>query len=356
MGTGCPSATGADAKVNAFATAPHPQPTPNLTTPALLELLEVSTTVSPDDLSRARAAAAQADKRIDQALVELGLMTAARLRTLLAEQLGIADIADAELPETPLFPDRLGEPFLRHAGVLPIRVEDEVLVLCMLDPLDDFAANAVALKLNLPVRRLRLSSAQLETALQSFFGVANDEAEEPGATLSAAAVAGDAELLRDAASGAPVVRFVQDMLRQAVERGASDIHLRQGRTGPQLLFRIHGDLMLQAAPDAGMFPSIISRLKILAHLDIAEQRLPQDGRMRTNVAGRPVDIRVATMPHLNGEGVVLRLLSRDLGVSGLAELGFSETVLTQLVELFAAPDGLVLVTGPTGSGKTTTRA
>ncbi len=265
---------------------------------SLLSALENGATVTADELNRARAAAAKADKRVDQALVELGLMTEARLRAMLADQLGIADIADAELPEAPLFPERLGEPFLRHAGVLPIRVEDEVLVLGMLDPLDDFAANAVALKLSLPVRRLRLSSTQLETALQSFFGTADDEAEELSATLSAAAVAGDAELLRDAASGAPVVRFVQDMLRQAVERGASDIHLRQGRTGPQLLFRIHGDLMLQVAPEAGMFSSIISRLKILAHLDIAEQRLPQDGRMRTNVAGRPVDIRVATMsPH-----------------------------------------------------------
>jgi general secretion pathway protein E len=320
---------GANVETSTFASAPHLQSTPNLTTPALLELIEASAVVSADDLQRARAAALQADKRVDQALVELGLMTEARLRALLADRLGIADIPDTDLPDSPLFPDRLGEPFLRHAGVLPIRVEDEVLVLGMLDPLDDFAANAVALKLNLPVRRLRLSSAQFETALQSFFGTADDEAEETGATLSAAAVAGDAELLRDAASGAPVVRFVQDMLRQAVERGASDIHLRQGRTGPQLLFRIHGDLMLQAAPDAGMFPSIISRLKILAHLDIAEQRLPQDGRMRTDlspkfppVLGRGlglIDPRPNAGPP-DGRVFRLRELLLDLGPPGC---GFS---------------------------------
>ncbi len=155
------------------------RPLSNLVVPALISVVEDSAVVSTDDLNRARAAAAQADKRVDQALVELGLMTEARLRSLLTEQLGIADISDADLPEAPLFPDRLGEPFLRHAGVLPIRVEDEVLVLGMLDPLDDFSANAVALKLNLPVRRLRLSSAQLETALQSFFGTADDEAEVP---------------------------------------------------------------------------------------------------------------------------------------------------------------------------------
>jgi hypothetical protein len=151
----------------------------------LLSALEDGATVTPDELNRAKAASAQADKRVDQALVELGLMTEARLRSLLADRLGITDIADAELPETPLFPDRLGEPFLRHAGVLPIRVEDGVLVLGMLDPLDDFAANAVALKLDLPVRRLRLSPAQFEAVLESFFGSTGTADRHSSAALMA---------------------------------------------------------------------------------------------------------------------------------------------------------------------------
>lgn len=141
----------------------RPQPAPNLIAPALAGLIEASATVSVDDLLRARAAAAEADKRLDEALIELGLMTEARLRALLAEGLGIADALDSELPAAPIHPDRLGEPFLRHARVLPLGEAEDVLVLGMVDPLDDFAANAVALKLGMSVRRKRLSPAQLDS-------------------------------------------------------------------------------------------------------------------------------------------------------------------------------------------------
>jgi general secretion pathway protein E len=112
--------------------------------------------------------------------------------------------------------------------------------------------------------------------------------------------------------------------------------------------------MPKAAPELRMFPNVISRLKILAGLDIAERRLPQDGRIRVNVAGKPIDIRISTMPHVNGESAVLRLLARELAVSNLSELGFSPAIEEGLIRLFRASDGLILVTGPTGSGKSTT--
>lgn len=121
-----------------------------------------------------------------------------------------------------------------------------------------------------------------------------------------------------------------------------------------MLFRIDGELVRQPAPDARAYSSIVSRLKILANLDISERRLPQDGRIRVNVGGRPVDIRISTMPHIHGEAAVLRILARELAVSALGELGFSPDIESGLSALFTEANGLILVTGPTGSGKTTT--
>jgi general secretion pathway protein E len=133
-----------------------------------------------------------------------------------------------------------------------------------------------------------------------------------------------------------------------------DIHLRALKFGAQLLFRIDGVLVEQGSPPHGHLAPIISRLKIMANLDIAERRLPQDGRLRVNVAGSPVDLRISTMPHAHGEGAVLRILSREVAASSFEDLGFSEDLLKGLETLFSKAEGLLLVTGPTGSGKSTT--
>lgn len=322
--------------------------------PKLAAFLAQHEAVRPDDLARARAAAEIADKRLDQALLDLGLLTEAALREVLARQFGVADVQPAELPRTPVLPDELSPHYLATAGALPLSVTGETLALAMVDPFDDFAATAISLKTGRSVLRRRISRQRFEAALAEVYGAAFAPEANLGADEAAEASTGDVELLRDAASDAPVIRFVQDALRAAVELGASDIHLRPMRGGAEMLFRVQGELAQQTPPETRQFASIISRLKILAGLDISERRLPQDGRIRANVAGRPVDIRISTMPHIHGEAAVLRLLSRELAVSGLGELGFSPAIQGQLEQLFTAADGLILVTGPTGSGKSTT--
>ncbi len=322
--------------------------------PKLAAFLAQHDAVRPDDLARAKAAAEIADKRLDQALLDLGLLTEAALREVLAQQFGVAEALPGELPRAPVLPDDLNPHYLAAAAALPLNAAGSVLTLAMVDPFDDFTAAAISLKTGRSIVRRRISRQRFETALAEVYGAAFAPEVSPAGDEAAEAQSGDVELLRDAASDAPVIRFVQDALRAAVEQAASDIHLRPMRSGAEMLFRVQGELVQQAPPESRQFASIISRLKILAGLDISERRLPQDGRIRANVAGRPVDIRISTMPHIHGEAAVLRLLSRELAVSGLGELGFSPAIESQLEQLFTAADGLILVTGPTGSGKSTT--
>lgn len=322
--------------------------------PQLSAFVEADGIVTAADLVRARAAAEAADKRLDQALLDLGLITEAALRQILLRHFGVAATTAADIPCEPVASDTLEPRYLAAVGVLPLWANEGEIVLAMVDPFDDFAATAVGLKTGRQVTRRRIGRQAFEAALGALYGADFAGLADDPAEAGIEAKSGDVEVLRDAASDAPVVRFVQDALRMAVEQGASDIHLRPTRSGAEMLFRILGELVRQEAPAAQAFPSIISRLKILANLDISERRLPQDGRLRFNVGGTPVDVRISTMPHVHGEAAVLRLLGRELAVADLAELGFSPGIQDRLDQLFTASDGLILVTGPTGSGKTTT--
>lgn len=321
--------------------------------PALSAALESGGPISATDLARARRAAEAAGERLDQALVGLGLLSERQRGELLERLFGVEVLGIDELPAEPLLPELLAARYLLAASVLPVRVDAQNLVLAMVDPFDDFAASALALKTARQVRRRRIARAEFLRVFASLYGAA---ATTAGATEAepAEVQSVDIDVLRDAASDAPVIRFVQEAITSAVTQGASDIHLRPTGTGAEMLFRIDGELQPQSAPEGQSLGSIVSRLKILANLDISERRLPQDGRIRSNVAGRPVDIRLSTMPQVHGEGAVLRLLSRELAAGSLCELGFSGEIDAGLARLFGAADGLVLVTGPTGSGKSTT--
>lgn len=307
-----------------------------------------------DAIARAKVAAQAADTRLDQALLNLGLVPEAMLGEVLARDFGVVSAAEPDLPAVPILAELLPARYLGAAGLLPLRATADELVLAMLDPFDDFAATAIALKTGRAVVRKSITRQLYDRAFAALYEGEMPLLDDLPEGDRGAPDAGDLEILRDAASDAPVVRFVQSALLGAIERRASDIHLRPTRHGAEMLFRIDGDLVTQSPPDGRAFPSVISRLKILANLDISERRLPQDGRIRFNIGGQPVDIRISTMPHIHGEGAVLRVLAREIAASSLADLGFSASIEAGLDQLFSAADGLILVTGPTGSGKTTT--
>jgi general secretion pathway protein E len=238
--------------------------------------------------------------------------------------------------------------------VLPLADRPDALILAMADPLDRYALDAIQLLVGKPVKAVVAVPAELERALARLYGDSGDHAEVAKAVVGEAIDAGDVQRLRDQASEAPVVRLVNALIAQALEARASDIHIEPFEGRLRMRLRIDGVLRDIEAPPVSLAPAITSRVKIMAALDIAERRLPQDGRLKATVQGRDIDLRVSCVPTLYGESVVLRLLDKSQAPLELAALGFAADLEQGLGTLLALPNGILLVTGPTGSGKTTT--
>ena len=244
--------------------------------------------------------------------------------------------------------------FLRESSVFPFRTGDGGFGLAVSDPADGAAIRAAEIVCGRPVTIAVASFDDINTVLE----LRLDERTTEAVVDEAEQRTGDDDIdsLRDLASGAPVVRAVNDMLERAMELRASDIHIEPFRTG--LIVRMRVDGILRAVPFPGDAPpqAVVSRIKILAGLNIAERRLPQDGAARARVGRTEIDIRIATMPTQHGESVVIRLLPRDRGLLDLSKIGLFGRDEATLRRLLALPHGLILITGPTGSGKTTTLA
>jgi general secretion pathway protein E len=245
--------------------------------------------------------------------------------------------------------------FLREAAVFPCRMDEGVNTLVVADPTDRVAARAAAIVLDEPVPLAVASFEDIATVLSERNG-------EPGTALPEDNLVAnpqtedDIENLRDLASGAPVVRAVNDLLEKAIELRATDIHVEPYRAGLTLRMRIDGLLRGIPTPADVLPQALISRIKILSGLNIAERRLPQDGAAHLRVGRSEIDVRVATMATQFGESAVIRLLPKDRGVLEIAKLGLSGPDEAKVNRLLDLPHGLIVVTGPTGSGKTTTLA
>ena len=244
--------------------------------------------------------------------------------------------------------------FLREMMVFPYQATDGALMLAVADPSDSAAVRAAAIVLGNEVNISIASFEDIETILNQ--RLVDEDVSAPGGGESADAREDDIESLRDLASGAPVVRAVNDMLEKAVELRASDIHIEPFRTGLVVRMRVDGLLRNVPVAAAALPQAIISRVKIMAGLNIAERRLPQDGAARVRVARSDLDLRVAIMPTQYGESAVIRLLPKETGLLAIEKLGFSSADEAALRRLLALPHGMIVVTGPTGSGKTTTLA
>jgi general secretion pathway protein E len=250
---------------------------------------------------------------------------------------------------------RFTQRFLRETAVFPFEEGTDQFCLAMGDPGDLAAQKAAALVLGAPAEIAVASFEDIATALMERLGP--DEQRTAETSEGKAAVADESiDSLRDLASGAPVVRAVNDLLEKAVELRASDIHIEPLRKGLAVRMRVDGLLRVVPAPAEALPQALISRIKILAGLNIAERRLPQDGSARLNVARLEIDIRVATMPTQHGESAVIRLLPRDRGLLEIAKLGFGNADEAKIRRLLDLPHGMLIITGPTGSGKTTTLA
>lgn len=328
---------------------------PSLAPAEVLDRLAAAGHVTESDRARVARLAETTAEPLAAILTKLGLVTESDLAAALAGILGLP-LADADtMAAAPPPDDAAAIRFLQAARLLPLADDGTTLTVAVADPLDGFALRALALRRG---RRLALQvavPAEIEAALRR----ADDgppavaEADDGGAVDDDAAEA-DVARLRDLAAEAPVVRYVNRLIGDAAEARASDIHVVARDHGLRVRIRVDGLLRDVAPPPPGHAAAVLSRLKLMANLDIAERRLPQDGRIRVSVRGKAIDLRAATLPTLHGESVVLRILDKTAVRLELGELGFAGPSLARYLGMLDLPTGIVLVTGPTGSGKTTT--
>ncbi|WP_233245691.1 GspE/PulE family protein [Marinicauda salina] len=303
------------------------------------------------DADHAAALIAETGEPLDQVLTKLGLLTELEIAAHFAELAGLEmaqGVADLPAPDDDGLDAGLNPAFLRAQRILPVGESDGSVLAALVDPAEGEAADALAFALSRPVRPIVVPASLFERLYARRFA-AEPARDEPGQDISA-----DAERLRDMASAAPVIRLVDRLITEAAETRASDIHIEPGAREAVVRRRIDGVLRETGRLAVTQALAAISRIKVLADLDIAEHRRPQDGRMSFPVAGRSIDLRVSVVPTDHGESLVVRLLDPDAGLRDLESLGFSETMTDISRRCLARPNGILLVTGPTGSGKTTT--
>jgi general secretion pathway protein E len=308
-------------------------------------------------LERVRRLEAESGERIDLIAAKLGLISDRDLAQAYASLLGSPVLAPTDFPAEPIELDRLRPAFLKRVRVVPIAETDQAIVIGMADPLDDAAARAIEFATGKQVERRAAAPTDIDAAHDRLYAEGRssiDQISDAAGERDSGDKDSDLERLKDLASEAPVIRLVNTVITRAVEMVASDIHLESTETDLRVRYRIDGMLREMETPPARLRSAIISRIKIMAKLNIAERRLPQDGRIRLAVRGKEIDFRVSTTPAIHGESVVLRILDRGNLALDFNALGFDDTVLPQFMEVLNRPHGIVLVSGPTGSGKTTT--
>jgi general secretion pathway protein E len=312
--------------------------------------------VSADDLRRVRKFATEKGERIDRMLVDLGFLSEDDLIPLLAKFHRVDVLTPDRIPDSPPALDRLSVDYMRSAKILPVSITDGALTLAMADPGDSSTIDNVEFVTGLRVVPVLVRARDLVERFEGIFGATESggESADAGEIEVLKDDEEDVEHLRDMASEAPVIRMVNQMLSRAVEQRASDIHVEPFEDELRVRYRIDGVLHDIDAPSKSLSAAIISRIKLMAKLNIAERRLPQDGRIKIRLVGREIDLRVSSLPTLYGESVVLRILDRSSISVDLETLGMEDDTLAQFTHMIEQPHGLLLVTGPTGSGKTTT--
>ena len=314
--------------------------------------------LNPESLEQAlRLQQAEPGTRIGELLLRLGLVTALDIAQTLAAQLDLPLMAAADYPEFPLLEERVSTRFLRETHTLPVAEDETGVAVAMVDPTDAFAVDAFRVLTGRVVAVRVAARDDFEAAFERLYGsgrTAMGQIVEDIESVDAHDVNGDVQHLKDLASEAPVIRLVALVIRRALETRASDIHIEPFENRLIVRYRIDGVMHEVESPPRRLSAAVISRVKIMANLDIAERRLPQDGRIKLRIQGKEIDLRVSTVPTMHGESVVMRILDKGGVPLDFALLGFEPDLLAKFNEVLLRPHGILLVTGPTGSGKTTT--
>jgi general secretion pathway protein E len=307
------------------------------------------------DLARARRLAEDGGDPLRGMLVRLGLVSDRDMAAAYAQVLGLERAMAEDYPEDPILEDAISLRFMKDARVLPLREANGEVEIAVADPVDHFVSQAVAMATGRQVRLRVGLPTEIEAAIERLYehpteGAGDADLDADLGNFSEE----DIEHLRDLASEAPVIRLVNQILQRAVESRASDVHIEPFADQLKVRYRIDGILKESESPPVRSTAAVISRVKIMAKLNIAERRLPQDGRIPLRVQGRELDLRVSTVPTMFGESVVMRLLDKESVSFDFDALGFDGPPRDRLIKVLEQPFGILLVTGPTGSGKSTT--
>lgn len=315
--------------------------------PSLGEALVAKGLLERSDLERALELEKERGGGLARILADLGFVNPAELLKVQSERLGLPVARAGEFPVEPLHEHQIPASYMRHYRFLPLG-GSPVLRVAVADPLDLATLASIQSLTGMPVEVALASETEILRGIDAIYGQTMPADPAPSARA-------DMDRLRDMASEAPVIRYVNALIAQALDESASDIHLEPFESAFRVRFRIDGVLEERSAPASKLEAAVVSRLKLMAKLDIAERRLPQDGRIQLKALGREIDVRVATLPTLYGESLALRLLDPAVADElDLASLGFDGDLLARIERIAALPHGLLLVTGPTGSGKSTT--
>jgi general secretion pathway protein E len=305
---------------------------------------------------RAERASEQSNERLDIVLSRLGLVSETVLCETISGILKIPRVADGAWPVIPLFSDIIPHTFLAANHIVLLAEKEGRLEVAVADPFRTDALDALSFQVEKPLTLYMAPPGAIERCLERLHGrnASPQQASEPGAEPSDDAGTEDVRRLEDLASEAPVIRLVHDIIQRAVESRASDIHVEPRDDCVAVRYRIDGALQTTETLPVNLRAALTSRIKIMARINIAERRLPQDGRIRFTARGREIDLRVSTMPTMTGESIVLRILDRESIPLEFQQLGFTGAEREGFEHLLAEPNGIILVTGPTGSGKSTT--
>ncbi len=314
--------------------------------------------ISSKDLDRALSLQKESGTKIARILIDMGFLTERDACQILCEQLGYPYLDGEQFPDSiPDILDKVPLKFLRANSILPLKLDDEqgLLHVGVEDPNNLVALSSLKLQTGYSLQLFMSTASDIQEALERLYGDGASQLEKIVDGVDMDENYDDVEHLKDLASEAPVIRLVNLVISRAVEMRASDIHVEPFEKVLKIRYRVDGVLQEIESPPKQLAPAVISRIKIISKMDIAEKRVPQDGRLKMRILGKEIDFRVSTVPTLYGESVVMRLLDKDsISLIELAQLGMNIKLETDFRDLITRPHGIVLVSGPTGSGKTTT--
>ncbi len=326
------------------------------------EILKEKGLITEEQLNKALSEQRNSGKLLGKILVEKGYVSEKDILSVLSVQLGMkeVDLSKVKIPKELL--DRVPSSIAKAYKIIPVRMEGNTLVVAMGDPMNIQILDDLRFMLDFEVKGLRSNEEEVNDAIEKFYGVQAESIEDLLKEVEAAATpakeeekeVSDLAALEEMARQLPIVKLVNLVLIQAIKDRASDIHFEPFEDQFKIRYRVDGILYEMLPPPKHFAIPVTTRIKVMAQMDIAERRKPQDGRIALHMGGNEIDMRVSTLPTVFGESVVMRVLDKSVLRHSLDELGFQQSDLEKIRKIIRKPNGIVLVTGPTGCGKTTT--